>query len=104
MTSKDADQFSECKILFTTLRIGLHDNRPLLARLANSQGTIHETVLLRSESERFTSYKSLVELGIRTSDDKLGATTTQVGTHDVCNLQFTSGTTGHPKAAMLTHQ
>ena len=24
--------------------------------------------------------------------------------HDVVNLQFTSGTTGSPKAAMLTHQ
>lgn len=26
------------------------------------------------------------------------------GTHEICNLQFTSGTTGTPKAAALTHQ
>jgi long-subunit acyl-CoA synthetase (AMP-forming) len=28
----------------------------------------------------------------------------QLSYHDVVNLQFTSGTTGSPKAAMLTHQ
>jgi long-subunit acyl-CoA synthetase (AMP-forming) len=27
-----------------------------------------------------------------------------VSPHDVVNLQFTSGSTGNPKAAMLTHQ
>lgn len=27
-----------------------------------------------------------------------------VDPHDVCNLQYTSGTTGNPKAAMLTHK
>lgn len=28
----------------------------------------------------------------------------ELNPHDVCNLQFTSGSTGNPKAAMLTHQ
>jgi len=28
----------------------------------------------------------------------------ELSEHDVINLQFTSGTTGAPKAAMLTHQ
>jgi long-subunit acyl-CoA synthetase (AMP-forming) len=28
----------------------------------------------------------------------------EISEHDVVNLQFTSGTTGSPKAAMLTHQ
>lgn len=27
-----------------------------------------------------------------------------ISPHDVANLQFTSGSTGNPKAAMLTHQ
>jgi acyl-CoA synthetase (AMP-forming)/AMP-acid ligase II len=27
-----------------------------------------------------------------------------ISPHDVVNLQFTSGSTGNPKAAMLTHQ
>lgn len=29
---------------------------------------------------------------------------TELHPEDVCNLQFTSGSTGNPKAAMLTHQ
>jgi long-subunit acyl-CoA synthetase (AMP-forming) len=33
----------------------------------------------------------------------LDAAEAKVRPDDVCNLQFTSGTTGSPKAAMLTH-
>jgi acyl-CoA synthetase (AMP-forming)/AMP-acid ligase II len=91
-------------MLFTTPKIGLHDNRPLLARLAKNPGSVNEVVILRGKPGRLTSYGNLVELGGTTSEDKLAEVGTQVGTYDVCNLQFTSGTTGHPKAAMLTHQ
>lgn len=91
-------------MLFTTPKIGLHDNRPLLARLVTNPGSVNEVVILRGQSARFTSYINLVELGVTTSEDRLAVIGTQVGTYDVCNLQFTSGTTGHPKAAMLTHQ
>lgn len=91
-------------MLFTTPKIGLHDNRPLLARLVKNPGSVKEIVILRSQPGRFTSYGDLVELGTTTSEDKLAAVGAQVATYDVCNLQFTSGTTGHPKAAMLTHQ
>ena len=34
----------------------------------------------------------------------LSAIQSKLSEHDVINLQFTSGTTGSPKAAMLTHQ
>ena len=36
-------------------------------------------------------------------EEALNAAEANVRPEDVCNLQFTSGTTGNPKAAMLTH-
>lgn len=60
--------------------------------------------MLRNPPGRFTAYRKLVDLGATVSDEKLSSVTAEVRADDVCNLQFTSGTTGHPKAAMLTHQ
>ena len=37
------------------------------------------------------------------SDDKLISYASQVKPDDVCNMQYTSGTTGFPKGVMLTH-
>ena len=97
-------KWTECKIFFTTPRIGLHDNRRLLHILTENPGTLEETVILRGYPGQLTSYTSLIETAVSESDDVLVEASKQFGAHDVCNLQFTSGTTGNPKAAMLTHQ
>ncbi|MBO4904338.1 MAG: AMP-binding protein [Lachnospiraceae bacterium] len=39
----------------------------------------------------------------QTSDAELEKMASQVRTDDVCNMQYTSGTTGFPKGVMLTH-
>lgn len=90
-------------MLFTTERIGRHDNRPLLAQLAKTPGTVKEVIILRGDNENLDCYDNLIEQGITTPDQIFANTAHQFDSHDVCNLQFTSGTTGHPKAAMLTH-
>ncbi|EXJ83975.1 long-chain acyl-CoA synthetase [Capronia epimyces CBS 606.96] len=96
-------EFTECRILFTTTRISYHDNRRLLLSLTENSGPLEEIVILRGYPGQFTSYTSLVESGAAESGDILAQLSQQFSTHDVCNLQFTSGTTGNPKAAMLTH-
>lgn len=61
-------------------------------------------VILRGQAPGFPSYDNVVEQGkSEISDDYLEDATLYVNTHDVCNLQFTSGSTGQPKAASLTH-
>jgi mevalonyl-CoA ligase len=90
-------------MLLTTERIGRHDNRPLLAELARKPGKVREVVILRGDTEAFSRYESLIEDGLAVTDEVFSSTVGQFDSHDVCNLQFTSGTTGHPKAAMLTH-
>ncbi|KAM7197830.1 putative acyl-CoA synthetase YngI [Rhypophila sp. PSN 637] len=95
--------FSDCKVFFTTKRIGKLDNGPLLTLLRTRGKLSPKVVIIRAESDGFTTYDELSKQGYRVSSDRLHQAETKVLPHLVCNLQFTSGTTGLPKAAMLTH-
>ncbi len=48
-------------------------------------------------------FQEFVDQGNKQSNESLRKAEDLVDAHDVCNLQFTSGTTGNPKAAMLSH-
>lgn len=94
--------FTACKFFFTTKKIGRTDNEPLLAQLA-AKDDAPKVVILRGDSEGYRTYEDMVQQGSKQDAYKLYKQETKVSTYDVCNLQFTSGTTGNPKAAMLTH-
>jgi acyl-CoA synthetase (AMP-forming)/AMP-acid ligase II len=96
-------KFSDCKVFFTTRTIGRLDNTRLLAELVN-EGNGPKVVMLRGEAGSYPTYDALVKAGCRKSHDRLYQAMSRVLPHQVVNLQFTSGTTGLPKAAMLTHQ
>lgn len=95
--------FSDCKMLFTTKRIGRVDNTKLL-HVMEHEGSKTEVVILRGDSEGYPTYKDLIRSSHGKNQDALHRAMSKVLPHQVVNLQFTSGTTGLPKAAMLTHQ
>lgn len=96
--------FSNCKIFFTTKHIGRLDNTLLLTQLDASTERHVKIVILRGDCDGRTTYRDMLTLGAKAADpESLHAAETRVLPHLVCNLQFTSGTTGLPKAAMLTH-
>lgn len=96
-------EFTACKMFFTTKRIGrATNNEPLLAQLA-AKDDAPKVVILRGDAEGYRTYGDMILQGSKQDPQRLYRHETKVSTYDVCNLQFTSGTTGHPKAAMLTH-
>ncbi|KAG6243149.1 hypothetical protein E4U25_001929 [Claviceps purpurea] len=100
-------RFSNCKVFFTTRKIGHQvDNRPLLEQLATEKKG-PQVVLLRgegTETGEYQTYDELIQASRKAGNDGvLQRAMRRVLPHQVVNLQFTSGTTGLPKAAMLTH-
>lgn len=89
-------------MFFTTKKIGRVDNTPLLAELA-AEKTGPNVVIIRGDAGAYPTYADLLKTGARASHSSLHRVGRKVLAHHVCNLQFTSGTTGLPKAAMLTH-
>jgi long-chain acyl-CoA synthetase len=89
-------------VFFTTKQIGRLDNTPLLTELA-SDPDAPATIILRGDAEGFGTYQGMLQRGSRAGPDYLYAAESKVLPHLICNLQFTSGTTGHPKAASLSH-
>ena len=98
-----------CSVLFTTPNIARFDNKPLLERLKDEElyrvlPDLKTVCLIRGDDDSFTKYDELLREGESIPEHILEIYDGIVSPHDVANLQFTSGSTGNPKAAMLTHQ
>jgi long-chain acyl-CoA synthetase len=93
-----------------TPRINRHNLEEVLEKLGphpNQNGTsntLKEIVIIRGAYKDFTTYAQVIERGLPLPSNALPERESELQPEDVCNLQFTSGSTGNPKAAMLTHQ
>jgi long-chain acyl-CoA synthetase len=100
---------ADCRLLFLTPRIGRHSLEEVLDKLGprpKEQGTssaLEEIIVLRGQYNSFSTYEHVIQRGLPLPSHALQDREAELHSTDVCNLQFTSGSTGNPKAAMLTH-
>lgn len=96
--------------MFAEEKYGHYNNTQLLREIGsnptynrNLKG-LRGLVILKGHFDGFPTYNEALESGAsQISDEDLEDAILDVDPHDVCNLQYTSGSTGQPKAAMLTH-
>ncbi|PYH99058.1 acetyl-CoA synthetase-like protein [Aspergillus ellipticus CBS 707.79] len=100
---------ADCRLLFMTPRIGRHSLEEVLEKLGphpkqnGRSAALEEIIIVRGEYQGFDSYSSVIHRGLSLASSALLDRESELRPGDVCNLQFTSGSTGNPKAAMLTH-
>lgn len=95
----------ESKMLFTTTKIGRTDNTTMVQsfhRGIEDLPALKRVILLSGSLDGMAEYRQVIQAGSELPADPLAAAQASVSPYDTCNLQFTSGSTGHPKAAMLT--
>jgi long-chain acyl-CoA synthetase len=93
-----------------TPHIGRHNLEEVLKELGpkpmqnNTSKCVDEIVILRGYYKDFPTYDEIISRGQSQAAHLLQDREAELRPDDVCNLQFTSGSTGNPKAAMLTHR
>ncbi|KAG4435289.1 hypothetical protein IFR05_009215 [Cadophora sp. M221] len=105
---QSALKHSGCKALFVATTIGKTATTGILDMLGSSRKDqlpeLETIVSLKGPAGRsIRTYQEFRQAGEAISDAELQSVMRFQSADQVCNLQFTSGTTGTPKAAMLTH-
>lgn len=59
---------------------------------------------MNGEAREYRTYVEAVETGSALLEDEIEELDSHLGTYEIAMLLFTSGSTGNPKAASLTHQ
>jgi acyl-CoA synthetase (AMP-forming)/AMP-acid ligase II len=97
---------TECKILFTTPRIGRADNTAMVqtfARGSEKLPDLQRIILLSGKLDALQDYRTAIRIGKGLSSRGVEKIQASISPFDPCNLQLTSGSTGHPKVSTLHH-
>ena len=64
---------------------------------------LRNIITIDSEQNGCMTWENAIELAEQVPIDRVYRRMYSINKHDVCNIQYTSGTTGFPKGVMLTH-
>lgn len=92
--------------LFIADEVNYASTEPLFRHLADQSSSLKYLIRTRA-APSYTgpelTYEAVLARGSSVTASELQKVESSVQKDDVVNIQFTSGTTGSPKAAMLTH-
>lgn len=96
-------------MLFIAPTIGRHSLEDAINYLENrdrdhSLPGLKDVVVIRGKYQNLKTYEDVISDGQTVPRNVAYRHANVVSPYDVCNLQLTSGSTGNPKASMLTHQ
>ncbi|MDR0821648.1 MAG: AMP-binding protein [Oscillospiraceae bacterium] len=96
---KDSDYIGIIKKLCPELA-SLRHGEPLYSQ---TLPFLRHVITIESEQVGCHTWEAALECAGDVSAEELAAFASKVKPNDVCNMQYTSGTTGFPKGVMLTH-
>lgn len=64
---------------------------------------LRNVITIQSEQKGCLTWEQALESAEKTPIEEVYRRASLINKHDVCNMQYTSGTTGFPKGVMLTH-
>ncbi len=64
---------------------------------------LRNIITIESGQKGCITWEQAIELSVRVAMETVYRRAYSINKHDVCNIQYTSGTTGFPKGVMLTH-
>lgn len=96
---KDSDYVSIINELCPELKT-LEKGKPLYSKRLPF---LRNVITVDSEQAGCYTWDEALKISENTPVDEVYRRAALIGKHDVCNMQYTSGTTGFPKGVMLTH-
>jgi len=94
------------RIVVTARQFKTSDYHAMIKEVRGEVPTLERVIALGTEKTDGASdllWSELLELGESVTPEQLAAREAEVESQDAINIQFTSGTTGNPKGATLTH-